>query len=219
MHSHGSRATEQVTLRATGGLWTFATLCALTIFLFADSLTRGAIVFSLQTAPWALLILFVSYATLVRPCVVITPTELRLVNILRTHRLPWARIEDVTSRFQLRVCLDDGRRITSWGAPSVGLDRPSVRGAVEATDGRELAARASGVRRRQRIPIANPTSKLIIERARTQWQSDGEGFPPAGSPSVRPAATVQWAWRLIGSAAAITVWCAATAVVTYGFHH
>ena len=162
--------TDRVVLRSSGGIWIFCGLGALLIFLLGDAVVRGAFTFALSAAPWLLFILWGAYMLLARPCVVATPKTLILVNITRTHLVPWARITDLTSRFQLTVHCDDGRSIRSWGAPSVGVERPSMGTAYSRMNAREENQRAAGVRRRtvRALPLL-PVSRLI-EQARDRWE-------------------------------------------------
>jgi hypothetical protein len=162
---------RRVTLRATGGYWILGVTAALVLFFVVDAVSRGAWTFALAALPWELLAVWVVYVVLVRPCVVVEPAKLSIVNIGRVHEIPWTRVDSITSRFQLSVILDDGRRIVSWGAPSVGLDRPSILGdSSRRRQGVDHQDRASGVRDGGRGDAAQavPAARLI-EQAHEQW--------------------------------------------------
>ena len=185
-------AGDRMVLRSTSSVWIFVVLSAFLVFLVGDAVLRGAVSFALGASPWILLAIWSAYMLLLRPCVVVQPCGLTIVNIVRTHRVPWARVTDLTSRFQLTVHLDTGRKITSWGAPSIGTERPSVASAYSRRDAHEQSMRASGVRRRNvRAVPSLPTSRLI-ERARDAWETrelSREGAEVAASAATGPAVT------------------------------
>lgn len=184
-------AGDRMVLRSTSSVWIFVVLSAFLAFLVGDAVLRGAVSFALGASPWILLAIWSAYMLLLRPCVVVQPAGLTIVNIVRTHRVPWARVTDLTSRFQLTVHIDNGRRITSWGAPSIGTDRPSVASAYSRRDAHQQSMRASGVRRRNVRAIPSlPTSRLI-ERARDAWELrelSREGADVAATVATGPAA-------------------------------
>lgn len=137
-----SPTTKPVTIRARSGLWITAAIAVLLASLAVDAVVRGALAAALAALPWQVLALWVVYLLTVRPRIVIAPDALTIVNAARIHRLPWNSIDYVTSRFQLAVWLLDGRRIVSWGAPSLGIDRALV-SAGDGGDGSEAAAAAA----------------------------------------------------------------------------
>ena len=75
----------------------------------------------------------VVWALLWAPRVVVRPGSVEVRNVLITHDLPMAAIEDVRLGAMLRVILpprgSNGRPvvITAWNAPGVGKDRPRDR--------------------------------------------------------------------------------------------
>lgn len=165
---------RRVVIRSTFGFWLAGLAAALVVAFTVDALARGAWLFAVTTLPWQLLVVWVIVVVTVRPCVVVTPDALTIINVGRVHVLPWPRIEDIVSRYQLVVTLVGGRRITSWGAPSLGVDRPSITGRMLSRDPRPgqdpSAGRASGMRApRPRQPALS--SAALIEGARDQWES------------------------------------------------
>jgi hypothetical protein len=68
----------------------------------------------------AVLLLWVLWVLLWRTSIRIRDDEIDVVNALRTWRIPWSRVEDVESRLQYVVVLDDGRSVTAWGSPAAG---------------------------------------------------------------------------------------------------
>lgn len=151
----------------------------LLIFLLGDALVRGAFTFALSATPWMLFALWGGYMLLVRSCVIVTTKALILVNIARTHHVPWARITDLTSRFQLTVHCDDGRSIRSWGAPSVGAERPTMGTAYSRMNVRTQNQRASGVRRRTVGALPSLPVSRLIEQARDRSELQDPPATPA----------------------------------------
>lgn len=66
------------------------------------------------------LVLWFAWAVLWNPRVEIAPEDVTIVNILRTHRVPFTAIEDVQTRWGLSVTAD-GRRYPAWAAPAPGV--------------------------------------------------------------------------------------------------
>jgi hypothetical protein len=71
-------------------------------------------------------VLWVLWLVLWRPSIRIREDELDVVNALRTWTVPWSRVEDVESRLQYVIVLDDGRSITAWGSPASGRSARGV---------------------------------------------------------------------------------------------
>jgi hypothetical protein len=203
-------------LRSTFGIGIVIAASLLVIYFTADAVLRGAWGFAVAALPWQLLGLWVVYLVLVRPCVIVTPDALTIVNVGRVHDLPWSAITEIVSGYQLSAVLGDGRRITSWGAPSIGLDRPSVSGDrsrmrtnVEAQ--RAASSRAQGIRtpvRRQRTPQL--TASGIIENARDRWERTAA---PARGALLDAGARTRWDRFGILVLAGLVVWCAVTAAI------
>ena len=72
---------------------------------------------------WAaviLIVLWVLWVLLWLPSIRIRENEIVVVNALRTWTIPWSRVEDVRTRLQYVLALDDGRTVTAWGSPFSG---------------------------------------------------------------------------------------------------
>ena len=110
-------------LRPTSGYWLAGTLTAIVLFFGIDALVRLDFGYLLTALPWQLLAIWVLYLLLVRPCVVLVPEHLRVINLFRRHDIAWPAIDHFGGRYQLIVFLREGRKIACWGAPSTGLDR------------------------------------------------------------------------------------------------
>lgn len=63
------------------------------------------------------LVLVLVWLFVVRPCVVIHPEGVRLVNPMRTAELTWPVITEVRSRWALEL-VAGGTRYTAWGVPA-----------------------------------------------------------------------------------------------------
>lgn len=171
----GRNRNRPVVLRASFGVWVFAVATLLVVYLVIDAVVGGAVLFALASLPWLALVLWVIYVVTVRPCVIVSKDELVIVNVGRVHHLPWGAIADLTSRYQLSVILNSGRRIVSWGAPSLGVDRVSVWGVGRS----QPQPRAQGVRGgpRPQVPVTS-----LIDNARARWEGDDGGSIPTGTP-------------------------------------
>ncbi|WP_427019205.1 PH domain-containing protein (plasmid) [Pseudarthrobacter sp. P1] len=66
--------------------------------------------------PWLALAAWLVYATQWRPCLVVHESGFDVVNLLRTHRIPFAAITDVEIRHTVAIRAG-ARRYVSWGAP------------------------------------------------------------------------------------------------------
>ncbi|MFZ4894097.1 hypothetical protein ACL9RL_06575 [Plantibacter sp. Mn2098] len=193
-----------MTLRSTGGYWILAVTAALIVFFIIDAVSRGAWTFALLALPWELLAVWVVYVVLVRPCIIIEPTKLSLVNVGRVHEIPWGRIREVASRYQLVIELTDGRRIVSWGAPTTGLDRPSIMGDRSGRQGVDYQDRAQGVRRPGRADGAGPNANRLVEEAHERWaRVDVDGPTTVTSRLDVPAVAVALALVAWGIASAL----------------
>lgn len=89
---------------------------AVTMLMAPSTGTSGAVL--LVGVAWVL------YLALVRPKVVCRDEDVVVVNLVREHTIPYGRIRDVDTRHSLRIHIDDGSRVTAFGAPA-----PSVLGA------------------------------------------------------------------------------------------
>jgi hypothetical protein len=110
-------------LRPTSGYWLAGTLTAIMLFFAIDAVVRLDLKYLLTALPWQLLAVWGLYLLLVRPCVVLVPEYLRVINLFRRHDIAWPAIDRFGGRYQLIVFLLDGKKISWWGAPSTGLDR------------------------------------------------------------------------------------------------
>jgi hypothetical protein len=216
---------ERIVLRPASALWTFGIVAAFLLWLLTDAVIRGAWEYALSALPWLLLILWVVYVLLLRPCVALGPDGITIVNVFRRHRIPWKLVDDFTTRFSLLVRLTDGRAIRSWGAPSTGIDRPFQTGSPDSRFVAPEQPRAAGVRRsgRDATPgrrLSQPTIGSIIEGARDRWDgrdeaaSAGDRDPravpqgPVGLPE--PQGVSSWEWWTIGVTLVLAAACALT---------
>jgi hypothetical protein len=200
---------ERITLRSTSSVWIFVVLSAIGAFLIGDAMVREAFSVWLVDGPWTLLVILAGYATLARPRVVVSGDGLLVVNILRVHHIPWSRVADLTSRFQLTVHLDDGRKVTSWGAPAVGVERPTaLEPLARQTAGQQ---RASGVRRPTVKAAPAMASALVISRARDRWEAGRDhSAGSAGSVGSTDEVSTFVTWWFVYAAAVLSALCVGT---------
>lgn len=218
-------------LRPASALWTFGIVAAFLLWLFADAVIRGAWAYALSALPWLLLILWVVYVVMLRPCVALGPDGITIVNVFRRHRIPWTLVDDFTTRFSLLVRLTDGRAIRSWGAPSTGIDRPFQTGSPDSRFAAPEQPRAAGVRRpgssgaiAGRRP-GQPTIGSIIEGARDRWDSAdsthstgdrGARAVPVAQDGTVPSSELlrvsHWEWWTIAATLVLAAACALTLI-------
>jgi hypothetical protein len=213
-------------LRPASAPWTFGLVAAFLLWLFSDAVIRGAWEFAVSVLPWMLLILWLVYVVMLRPCVALGPDGITIVNVFRRHLIPWHLVDDFTTRFSLLVRLKDGSAIRSWGAPSTGIDRPFQTGSAGGRFAMPEQPRASGVRRsggtgresQRRLP--DPTIGTIIEGARDRWDTTWTGDSAAPtSTAPAPAAVAasgarvsRWEWWTIAVTLVLAAACALTLV-------
>jgi hypothetical protein len=96
---------------------------------------------------WLLAVGAVMYAVLWRPAVVVDAEGVRLLNVLRDVRIPWAALESVETRYTLTL-ITAGRSYASWaaGAPGRGsaMTRVGHGRAGEARAGQDPRTSAPG---------------------------------------------------------------------------
>jgi hypothetical protein len=149
------RSRERLVLRSPSSIWLVAVVVAVGLFLLGDAIVRGQWGVALRALPWILLVAWLLFAVLVRPSVVVTRDRLEVVNVWRRFELPWAAIDHLESRYQLRAHLVDGRLVRSWGAPAAGLDR-APRAVAEDQSLRAANSRAGRA--------SLPPTHLVIDR-------------------------------------------------------
>ncbi len=128
----------------------FAGACAIALVVVLVTDGAGGL---LAYAPWLLLPAAVVWAVFWNPRVVVDDSGLTLVNVLRTVRLPWPAIQDVDTRWALKLHTAYGT-FGAWAAPSAG--RYASRG-ISPNDIRHLpeeqAKRRSAHRRLAAQPV------------------------------------------------------------------
>lgn len=121
-------------MRGASGWWISGVLAALFVFMLVDAGIRSEWSTILLAAPWMAALLILCWGLLIRPCLIVSSEGLTIVNVLRTHTLPWGQIGGLQVRYQLIVTLKRGAEIRAWGSPTV--HPPRNRG----TDGSPLPA-------------------------------------------------------------------------------
>lgn len=167
-------------------------LCAL-VWLFCGATVAQAL-WLLGAAGWRLTVLplvvsAVVWALLWAPRVVVRPEQIEVRNVLVTHVLPMAVIDDVRLGAMLRIVLAPARpggrpaTITAWNAPGVGRDDHRDRiasGDVRSRHGSGAGGRpprADWAQRLRRDQAASP-SQAAVDAWET-WRS-GRATAPTG---------------------------------------
>lgn len=89
-------------------------ICAVTEY---SLMTYGHVDVLLRATPAVLLAAFGTYILSWKPLVRVSPSALEIINPLRTSRVGWGAIRDVSTRWTLAVVTDSGT-INAWAAPA-----------------------------------------------------------------------------------------------------
>lgn len=107
----------QQVFRPRFGKWltiVFTTFCLVGLIGVAFSSQPGAL---LEVGPWLLLAAGICWALYWRPEVRVDDSGVTIRNVLRTIRVPWPAIQDVTTKYALTVETSYGN-VTAWAAPA-----------------------------------------------------------------------------------------------------
>jgi hypothetical protein len=190
---------DRLVLRGGSGWWLLGGSGAVAILLIVDAVVRGNIPVALRALPWLALALWLIWVVLVRPCIVVTRERLEIVNVCTRHSVPWDRIAHLTSRFQLRAELDDGRSLRSWGAPTAGIDRAPRSASRDEHTAHQPADPRTGRRGGSRAAL--PPVDLVIARWRTAAaERDDRAGRPTASSGGDVVSTVDWSIPAITAA-------------------
>src|SRR3954453_5100628 len=116
MSDDAARGSTLRPVSAGGAFWLSV---AIGVWGFFDA-ARGGSIEGLRWGSAAATILWVLWVVLWRPSIRISDDAIDVVNALRTWTIPWSRVQDVESRLQYVIVLDDGRAVTAWGSPFSG---------------------------------------------------------------------------------------------------
>ena len=184
--------THRRVFRAPSGAIGLVVGGVIALVLLIDVVIRAGWLDLFLLAPWVLLVLWIVYV-LTFASHVATDTEGATVqNLLRVVRVPWARVTEVSMRYQVSFALDDGSAVRAFGGPVAG--RPG-----------RLGRRDDSPRARREPPALRD-----LELIREQWESSRE--------DAAPAAAVRRSWDLLGliSLAVIVVWAVSAVFIAGG---
>ena len=122
MSSKTSR-TQQV-FRQRSPLWLAAVCAAIGLVLLLSVARSWADDPQPLFAAWVVLVLAVVWSVFVRPAVVLDDEGVTVRNVLMDFHIPWARVTDTESRWNLKVFVGD-RGYTAW-AISAQVGRPKA---------------------------------------------------------------------------------------------
>lgn len=195
---------------ATAIGWTTVVAGVLVTLLIVVQVPPGAAV-AMMGLP--VLIATVGWACYLRPRVLLSGWGLRVVNIVRTHDVPFTRIDSIDQRLGVTLSTDEGRRIGIWALPDAGrrARRPGMfgrsaepHGQDEAfgLDAHEQGTGRQGFRRGVVEPhTAQPVQRLLDARARWLHSDDGPAGPPEATTRTHP-----WPLVLCGVALVWALW-------------
>ncbi|MCR2793137.1 PH domain-containing protein [Microbacterium sp. zg.Y625] len=118
--------------RSGSGTVALIVAAAMTVFLLGDAVVRAGFAQMLVLAPSVLLVDWIIFAALFSPVVKTDAQGITVVNPIRRAEVPWGRVRDITTRWQLTLHLDDGSTVAAFGGPNVRPPRPRRGGALDA---------------------------------------------------------------------------------------
>jgi hypothetical protein len=114
---------KPVTLRAPSSIALFVAVVVVSMVLVGDAILRGRWDVAVASVPAVGLGLWAASVLFLTPGVRLSERGVTVMNVLRTTVVPWADVEEITTRFQVVVTTRDGLRIRCWGAPTSARTR------------------------------------------------------------------------------------------------
>jgi hypothetical protein len=114
---------KPVTLRAPSSIALFVAVVVVSVVLVGDAILRGRWDVAAASVPAVGLGLWAASVLFLTPGVRLSEHGVTVMNVLRTTVVPWAHVEEITTRFQVVVTTRDGLRIRCWGAPTSARTR------------------------------------------------------------------------------------------------
>ena len=124
---------------------------------------------------------------LIHPHVRIDERGVTVVNPLHRVLLPWARLDEVRSRWNLEVWSDDGRRVTAWGL-NASVERPRASPMLPTSRSRDTDPAGS----RGRGGMTAQRAQQVIEQAHGEWREMIAGGDL--SPAKHSEVSRTWVW-------------------------
>lgn len=172
--------------------------------LGVDLVVRGSLPAVLVGVPVLVLTCAIVFAMFWYPAVEVDDDAVELVNPIRHVRLPWARVEELDTRWALSIRAG-GRSWTSWAAPASGRrvrpvsrrEAPWVHREQEGIAGSSAPGSSAG------------EAALLVGTRWQAWQDSheriGGDVPDAPGPGVQVRWNAPVAGLLVGSSAALAV--------------
>jgi hypothetical protein len=101
------------------GRFLAVTVVVLCIFVVVQALATGSDTGWSYVAP-AAFVAVGAWAVFWQPSVEVGTDAIVVHNILRSVRVPWARLRGIDTRYALALEVDSGRKVTAWAAPAPG---------------------------------------------------------------------------------------------------
>lgn len=111
-----------VTLRNSQAVWVPAVIWVFCAFVLVDAIVEGTAVYAIRVGLLMAAVAFIVFVTLAKPALMVNNEGLTVVNVARTHRIPFGALIDVRvgGLTNLVARTPQGeRKITSWNAPGV----------------------------------------------------------------------------------------------------
>lgn len=162
---------DRLVIRSVASWWLIGFCAAIGGFFGIDAIVRDRFDVGATVLVWVAAVCWGMYLVLVRPSVVVTLAGLELVNPFRRHTVPWSAVRTLSSRWQLRVELTDGRTLVAWGAPTSGRGR-----APRDRDRTGLAASRPVIA----LPPVDQQVREWVDDRRERAQLRGDAPPAAG---------------------------------------
>ena len=117
------KAPGSISLRHSSALWVPAVIWLFCLFAVVDAIAEGTPGFAVKVGLLVAGIALVVYVVLAKPALILDNEGITVVNVLRTHRVPFGALVDVRVRGLTSIVArtaDGGQQsITSWNAPGV----------------------------------------------------------------------------------------------------
>ena len=179
---------------------------------------------ALLIAPWLGLMTLACWAAFWRPCVVVSWSSVRLVNVLRTIDVPWPAIQLVETKWALTLVTAVGT-FTSWAAPAPGARMAATSMARDAPAGPGLRPlpRDGDLGRRRSAgsydglrpgDLPDTPSGAAATKVRERWRQLRDAGHLDDPRLERERATVTWHGATIAAAVALAVLAVVVTIVS-----
>lgn len=188
--------------------WMTIILWVLAVGWFIAAVRDPATMF--RQLPFVLLFLiFLPYGLFWAPRIDVTEDSAEITNIFRTIRIPFARLQEVRTKYVLELVADDDQAFTVWCAPA-GSGRRAIRSSSKKNVQEIRRAMPSGTQTLKSSELPGTDSgnaAILVNRALTAWlEKIGAGFG-SSSDGARQELSIRWHVAFIAVLGACVLGC------------